>query len=41
MRRVWDPVNLMVVRQGKGHESLPRFGPPEGKDLRPACLYLY
>jgi hypothetical protein len=23
------------------HESLPRFGPPEGKDLQPACLILY
>jgi hypothetical protein len=22
------------------HESLPRFGPPEGNDLRPACLTL-
>jgi hypothetical protein len=25
----------------RGHESLPRFGPPKGKDLRPACLNLY
>jgi hypothetical protein len=23
------------------HESLPRLGPPEGKDLHPACLILY
>jgi hypothetical protein len=23
------------------HESLPRFGPPEGKDIHPACLILY
>jgi hypothetical protein len=23
------------------HKSLPRFGPTEGKDLRPACLTLY
>jgi hypothetical protein len=23
------------------HESLPRFGPPKGKDLHPACLILY
>jgi hypothetical protein len=22
----------------RAHESLPRFSPPEGKDLRPACL---
>jgi hypothetical protein len=25
----------------RAHESLPRFGPPEGKYLRPACLTLY
>jgi hypothetical protein len=25
----------------RAHESLPRFGPPEGKDLRPACVTLY
>jgi hypothetical protein len=25
----------------RAHESLLRFGPPEGKDLRPACLTLY
>jgi hypothetical protein len=25
----------------RAHESLPRFGPPEGKDLHPACLTLY
>jgi hypothetical protein len=23
------------------HTNLPRFGPPEGKDLHPACLILY
>jgi hypothetical protein len=23
------------------HMKLPRFGPPEGKDLHPACLILY
>jgi hypothetical protein len=23
------------------HMNLPRFGPPEGKDLHPACLILY
>jgi hypothetical protein len=23
------------------HENLPRFSPPEGKDLHPACLILY
>jgi hypothetical protein len=23
------------------HESLPRFDPPEGKDLHPNCLILY
>jgi hypothetical protein len=23
------------------HTNLPRFGPPEGKDLYPACLILY
>jgi hypothetical protein len=23
------------------HRNLPRFGPPEGKDLHPACLILY
>jgi hypothetical protein len=23
------------------HESLPRFGPPKGKNLHPACLILY
>jgi hypothetical protein len=29
-------------RQKKGvHTNLPRFGPPEGKDLHPACLILY
>jgi hypothetical protein len=29
-------------RQKQGvHMNLPRFGPPEGKDLHPACLILY
>jgi hypothetical protein len=23
------------------HTNLPRFGPPKGKDLHPACLILY
>jgi hypothetical protein len=23
------------------HRNLPRLGPPEGKDLHPACLILY
>jgi hypothetical protein len=23
------------------HTNLPRFGPPEGKDLHPACMILY
>jgi hypothetical protein len=29
-------------RQKQGmHTNLPRFAPPEGKDLHPACMILY
>jgi hypothetical protein len=41
MERMWDPANSTCDQtETREHESLPRFDPLEGKDLRPACLTL-
>jgi hypothetical protein len=42
MERMWLLANstALDIKQN-AHENLPRFGPPEGKDLHPACLILY
>jgi hypothetical protein len=42
MERMWMLGGFDGFRQKQGvHTNLPRFGPPEGKDLHPACLILY
>jgi hypothetical protein len=42
MERMWALGGFDGFRQKQGaHRSLPRLGPPEGKDLHPACLILY
>jgi hypothetical protein len=42
MERMWALGGFDGFRQKQdAHEDLPRFGPPEGKDLHPACLILY
>jgi hypothetical protein len=42
MERAWTLGGFDGFRQKQGvHTNLPRFGPPEGKDLHPACLILY
>jgi hypothetical protein len=42
MERIVGSGELDGFRQKQGvHTILPRFGPPEGKDLHPACLILY
>jgi hypothetical protein len=42
MERFVGSGELDGFRQKQGvHTNLPRFGPPEGKDLHPACLILY
>jgi hypothetical protein len=42
MESMWALGGFDGFRQKQGvHTNLPRFGPPEGKDLHPACLVLY
>jgi hypothetical protein len=42
MERMWALGGFDGFRQKQdAHENLPRFGPPEGKDLHPACLIFY
>jgi hypothetical protein len=42
MERMWALGGFDGFRKKQGvHMNLPRFGPPEGKDLHPACLILY
>jgi hypothetical protein len=42
MERIGGSDKLDGFRQKQGvYTNLPRFGPPEGKDLHPACLILY
>jgi hypothetical protein len=42
MERMWAFGGFDGFRQKQdAHENLPRFGPPEGKDIHPACLILY
>jgi hypothetical protein len=42
MERMWALGGFDGFRQKQGvHTNLPRFGPPEGKDLHPAYLILY
>jgi hypothetical protein len=41
MERAWDPANSAMVKQGQGYTRVYPGSPPEGKDLRPACLTLY
>jgi hypothetical protein len=42
MERMWALGGFDGFRQKQGvHTYLPRFGPPKGKDLHPACLILY
>jgi hypothetical protein len=41
MERLWGPANSTASDRNRTHANLPRFGPPEGKDLHPACLILY
>jgi hypothetical protein len=42
MERMWALGGFDGFRQKQGvHTILPKFGPPEGKDLHPACLILY
>jgi hypothetical protein len=42
---LWSACGIRRTRRrsinDEGHTNLPRFGPPEGKDLHPACLILY
>jgi hypothetical protein len=42
MEHMWALGGFDGFRQKQGvHTNLPRFSPPEGKDLHPVCLILY